>query len=80
MEEDFKIRCIEIDYPQKFMSRTHTQVLGTLMSLGLKRAKCGDILLQKTVQFYVAKEVVDFVNLNLHSIGKRKYPINRIYQ
>ena len=41
------------------------------MSLGLKRAKFGDIILSgDQVQFYCAEEVSDYVTLELHSIGK----------
>ena len=41
------------------------------MSLGLKRAKFGDIILSgDQVQFYCSEEVSHFVTLELHSIGK----------
>jgi RNA-binding protein YlmH len=70
-EADYNISLYEVDYPQKFMSITHPQVLGSLMSLGLKRAKFGDIIVSEDrVQFYCAKEVADFVVLELHSVGK----------
>ena len=70
-EDDFKITLYKVEYPQKFISITHPQVLGSLMSLGLKRAKFGDIiLLGDQVQFYCAEEVGHFVTLELHSIGK----------
>ena len=70
-EDDFKITLYKVEYPQKFISITHPQMLGSLMSLGLKRAKFGDIiLLGDQVQFYCAEEVGHFVILELHSIGK----------
>ena len=69
--DDFKITLFKVEYPQKFMSITHPQVLGSLMSLGLKRAKFGDIiLLGDQVQFFCSEEVGPFVTLELHSIGK----------
>ena len=62
-EDDFKITLYKVEYPQKFISITHPQVLGSLMSLGLKRAKFGDIILSgDQVQFYCAEEVESFCN------------------
>ncbi len=70
-EDDFKITLFKLEYPQKFMSITHQQVLGSLMSLGLKRAKFGDIILSgDQVQFYCTEEVGQFVRLELNSVGK----------
>ena len=70
-EDDFKITLFKVEYPQKFISITHPQVLGSLMSLGLKRAKFGDIiLLGDQVQFFCSEEVGHFVTLELHLIGK----------
>ncbi|HFI0150520.1 TPA: RNA-binding protein [Streptococcus suis] len=43
--EDFEIQLLEIQYPQKFYSLTHSQVLGTLLNrLGMKRDFLGDII------------------------------------
>jgi RNA-binding protein YlmH len=52
-EDEFQINLFEIDYPIKFVSIEHPQVLGSLMSLGLKRGKFGDILMKDgRVQFF----------------------------
>jgi RNA-binding protein YlmH len=70
-EVDFQISLFEIDYPVKFVTIEHPQVLGTLMSLGLKRGKFGDILVKEgRVQFFAAGEVTDYIKNNLESIGK----------
>lgn len=72
-EEEFQVGLFEIDYPKKFVTLTHPQVLGSLMSLGLSRGKFGDILINDDrVQFFVAKEVEDYIRLQLDSIGKAK--------
>lgn len=43
--KDFEIQLLEIQYPQKFNSLTHSQVLGTLLNrLGMKRDCLGDIV------------------------------------
>lgn len=71
MEEDFQITLFEIDYPEKFVTLKHPQVLGSLMGLGLKREKFGDIIIQdKRIQFFVAQEIAEYVRLELRSIGK----------
>jgi RNA-binding protein YlmH len=70
-EVDFHINLFEIDYPMKFVTIEHPQVLGTLMSLGLKRGKFGDILLKEDkIQFFAAEEVSEYIKNNLESIGK----------
>jgi RNA-binding protein YlmH len=70
-EEDFQIALFEIDYPSKFVTIEHPQVLGSLMSLGIKRGKFGDILLKDgRIQFFAAAEIREFVKNNLESIGR----------
>ncbi|WP_042356317.1 RNA-binding protein [Bacillus rubiinfantis] len=69
-EEDFQITLFDIMYPQKFATIEHRQVLGTLMSLGLKRGKFGDILLDGSrVQFFSATEISSFIQSHIDSIG-----------
>ncbi|WML56853.1 RNA-binding protein [Neobacillus sp. PS2-9] len=71
MEEDFQITLFEVHYPTKFVTLEHRQVLGTLMSLGLKRGKFGDILMKDgQVQFFAAKEISTYIQTNIESIGK----------
>jgi RNA-binding protein YlmH len=70
-EDDFQISLFEINYPTKFVSIEHRQVLGTLMSLGLKRGKFGDILIKDgRIQFFAATEVIEYIKSNVESIGK----------
>lgn len=69
--DDFQISLFEIDYPSKFVTIEHPQVLGSLMSLGLKRGKFGDIIFEgDRIQFFAANEVKDYLMLQLESIGK----------
>lgn len=71
--EDYSTTLFEIDYPHKFVTIEHPQVLGSLMSLGLKRSKFGDILAEGTkLQIIVAKEIADYISIQLQSIGKSK--------
>ncbi|WP_066318269.1 RNA-binding protein [Bacillus sp. FJAT-29814] len=71
-DEDFQITLFEIFYPKKFVKIEHRQVLGTLMSLGLKRGKFGDILMNDNgqVQFFAAREIGEYIKNNVESIGR----------
>jgi RNA-binding protein YlmH len=70
-EDDFHVSLFEVKYPSKFIHLTHPQVLGSLMSIGLKRDKFGDILLaDERIQFFCAEEISDYVKLEVQSIGK----------
>jgi len=70
-DEDYSIVAFNLNYASKFHTLSHRQILGTLMSLKMTRAKFGDILLKnEVVQIIVAKEIASFVENNLNSIGK----------
>ncbi|MFA9557379.1 RNA-binding protein [Evansella sp. AB-rgal1] len=69
----FELACYEIEYPSKFVSIEHRQILGALMNIGLRREKFGDILTDgERYQIVLAKEVSDFVSWNFTSVGKAK--------
>ena len=75
---DYLVCLFEIQYPSKFVTIEHRHVLGSLMSLGLKRGKFGDILYNdSTVQFFAANEIADYLRQELQSIGKAKVSIER---
>lgn len=77
--DDFQITLFEIDYPMKFVTIEHPQVLGSLMSLGVKRGKFGDILVHDgRIQFFAAKEIADYLKMNLESIGRAKVKLAEI--
>ncbi|RDI47533.1 RNA-binding protein [Falsibacillus pallidus] len=70
-EEDFLITVAEINYPHKFVSIDHRKILGSLMSIGLKREKFGDIIVSgERVQFLSVKEMDDFVRMEFTHVGK----------
>lgn len=77
--EDFQITIYSINYPSKFVQLRHPDVLGALLSVGLGRAKFGDIrLTENSVQFALATEITDFVRANLTSIGKVKVNVEEV--
>ena len=47
----------------------HKDVLGSLLSLGIKREKVGDIIINdEAIYFYIRNEILDYVLLNLDKI------------
>lgn len=69
--DDFQISLWEIEYPRKFLTLEHRQVLGSLMSIGLRRDKFGDILLEDSrVQFFAASEVSAYIRREFTVVGR----------
>ncbi len=77
-DEDFQIGLYEVGYPRKFIQLDHRMVLGSIMSLGLKRDKFGDIRKSgDRIQFFMAEEVESYIFLELNQIGKAKVTIQK---
>jgi RNA-binding protein YlmH len=78
-EEDYGIRLFEIEYPGKFVTIEHKHVLGSIMSLGLKREKFGDILAAgQKLQLLLAEEISEYVRLELTQIGKATVTLQEV--
>ncbi|OZM58518.1 RNA-binding protein [Lottiidibacillus patelloidae] len=68
---DFMCTSFKVNYATKFVSIEHRNVLGSLMSLGVKREKFGDVIIEEeTVQFVIDTQISDYVKVNLNKIGK----------
>ncbi|MGO4887857.1 RNA-binding protein [Anaerobacillus sp. MEB173] len=79
VESDYEIVCFKVNYPEKFVILEHRDILGSLMGIGLKREKFGDILIKASnIQFVVAKEIARYVEHNLQSIGRATVTIDEI--
>lgn len=79
--DDYDIALWNIDYPQKFVNLEHREILGSLMGLGLKREKFGDILMETSkgiIQFYACKEVSDYLSLNFQQVGRNKIKLEEL--
>lgn len=77
--EDFHVSLLQINYPTKFHTLKHSQVLGACMNLGIKRQMLGDILVvDKRIQIIAAKEIVPFVYTHLTMIHHVKVNITEI--
>ncbi|SDG95636.1 RNA-binding protein YlmH, contains S4-like domain [Alteribacillus persepolensis] len=67
---DFELALFEVSYPKKFVTIGHRDVLGSLMGLGLKRSKFGDIVEGDGLfQFVAAEDIRLFIEMNLSKIG-----------
>lgn len=78
-ESDYCISTYEISYPSKFVTIEHRHILGSLMSIGMKREKFGDIIsTEGRYQIVLAEEVADYILVNLESIGKAKVKLEKI--
>lgn len=76
---DYELAYFELEYPKKFVQIEHRDILGALMNVGLKREKFGDIITDgERFQFILAKEVADFVRLNLEFVGRAKVQLKEL--
>ncbi len=78
-EKDFLVGLYEIEYPRKFMKLEHPMVLGSLMSLGVKRDKFGDILVKgDRIQFFSNEEIEPFLMAELREVGRATVQLRRL--
>jgi len=78
-DDVFNIAICELQFPSKFIQLKHPDVLGALLSIGLDRSKFGDIRVdESSVQFAVATEILDYIRVNLVSIGKAKVHVKEL--
>ncbi|RWZ60679.1 RNA-binding protein [Halobacillus fulvus] len=69
--DDYQLVLLEATYPQKFVTLEHRDVLGAFMSLGIKREKLGDLVVQDgKIQIITAAEISDYIKMNLTGIKK----------
>ncbi|WP_294579935.1 RNA-binding protein [uncultured Thomasclavelia sp.] len=75
-DSDFEIALMKITYAKAFGKLSHRDVLGALMSVGVKRELFGDIY-EYEDDFYVAidKKIYEYVKDNLTKIKRSKVKI-----
>ncbi len=68
-ENDYPLKLLKVSYPSKFATISHRDVLGSLMSLGLKRSAFGDIKVKNEyVYFFVLSDFSEYVSQHLSKI------------
>lgn len=79
-KDDYQISVYQVNYPQKFVTMKHSQLLGSLLSVGIERSRFGDIqLAEETVQFAVADEVSEYIHVNFTHVGKVKISVEQVH-
>lgn len=78
-KEDMRLGILEITGNFKFNDVSHRNYLGSLLSLGIKREKIGDILIfDNCCQVFLSEDIVDFLLVNLERVGKNKVTVRKI--
>ena len=79
-DTDFKISIYKINYNKRYYNIEHKHVLGTLMSLGIKREVIGDIVIdeKKDIYFACTNEISKFLTTELQFINKAKIELEKI--
>lgn len=70
-EEEYPVNLIKIATSSKFSKLCHRDYLGALMSLGLKREKFGDLILQEDGCCYVAcsRDISQYIESSFTRVG-----------
>ncbi|RYM07249.1 RNA-binding protein [Sporolactobacillus sp. THM7-7] len=70
-DRDFKLAFFEVNYPSRFKTLTHRELLGALTGTGITRDKIGDLIFAgDRVQFVAAEEMESYLLLNVTSVGR----------
>lgn len=73
------LRFIQIEGNFKFKSINHKDYLGSLLNLGIKREKIGDIIIHESFcQVIVSNDICDFIVMNLEKVARNNVKIKEI--
>jgi RNA-binding protein YlmH len=76
---DFQVALLSIEGNYGTSAFEHRDVLGSLLGLGVKREKFGDILIsEQAQQCLIAQEIVSFVETHLQQIGRHSVSSRQI--
>ena len=76
---DFKINIFKIKYNVKYYDINHRNVLGSLMSLGIKRECIGDIVINNNdIYFAATNEITPFLFEEFKFVGKAPIELEKI--
>jgi RNA-binding protein YlmH len=69
--DDYPVRLLKITNGSNFIKLKHSDYLGAVMALSIKRNKFGDFIVSENSCYFPAfNEVCDFIKANLLSVGK----------
>ncbi len=76
---DISLKFIKIEGNFKFTSISHKDYLGSLLGLGIKREKVGDILIHDNFcQVVVSDDICDFIIFNLGKVARNNVSVYEI--
>lgn len=68
---EFDFECLASDYDSRFKKLSHSDVLGTLMHLGIERDFLGDLIVDsKRILIFCKKSLSDYLIQELQMIGR----------
>ncbi|CAJ1227347.1 RNA-binding protein [Levilactobacillus zymae] len=71
--QDFELTLLRVDYPVKFATLHHSQILGTLLGSGIEREIIGDIITDgQTWQLVTETNMADYLTGQVERIGRVK--------
>lgn len=77
-KSEFEITCLKIEC-SKIKEITHRHVLGTVLSLGIKREMIGDIVFdENSIYLFVVKEMSNYIITNLIKINNLYVDVKEI--
>ena len=78
-EIDNNISFIQIKGNFKFKSVSHKDYLGSLMNLGIKREKIGDIIIHDSFcQVVVSSDICDYITMNMDKVARNNVTVSEI--
>lgn len=70
-EDAFELSYVEVEFPAKFVSLSHSELLGALIGTGVIRGKIGDLIVTDShAQFICSKDIEPYLAMNLTSVGR----------
>lgn len=76
---DIPISALEIQTSSQFVSLDHRDYLGSILSMGLKREKIGDLLVHNnTCQLIINNGLKDYILYNLNKVGNNSVRVKEI--
>ena len=73
------LRFIQIEGNFKFKNISHKDYLGSLLGLGIKREKIGDIIIHDNFcQVVVSSDICDFIIVNLEKVSRNNVIVKEI--
>lgn len=67
---EYPIKIIKIKNKSKFKNLSHKDYLGSIMSLGIKRSKLGDLIVKKEICYVAAfSDIAEYIASNLNKVS-----------